>query len=885
MANQKVQPLTSEEIRNSFLDFFKGKNHVQLPAWPLIPVGDPTTLFTTAGMQQFKPYFTGLEVPEHKRVTTIQPCFRTPDIEEVGDLSHLTAFEMMGNFSFGDYFKSEIITWAYELLTKIYRIPNQNLHFSIFSEDEEAYDAWRSLGIEDAQIHRYGQDENYWFSGPTGRCGPDSEIFFDFTPDKGPENTDPAKQSDRFLEIWNLVFMQNLRDENGSFSELPKKNIDTGSGLERIAAVLQGKKSVFETDIFLPILKEASEILGNEHMEGTTSATTDYAIRAMSEHSRAATLLTGDGVVPSNEGRGYVLRRIIRRAIYLARREGLNEPFLPRLAEISINKLSPTYPHLNENLEFIMQAIGSEEDRFSRTLSAASQRLDRLINREQAAGSSNLSGEIAFELYDTYGLPLELTSEIAKTQGIQVDALGFQTALEDQRKRARQAAHFSDSETLPALSSLTQEHSTFTGYTHLEEDAEIATILKNGENSGPVTAGEDCEIILSTTPFYPEGGGQIGDRGIISSPQGVLEIKDTQQAGNAIVHQAHVIKGEISSGSSVVATVDQTHRFAAASNHTATHLLHSALRDVLGSHVRQQGSLVSAERFRFDFTHLEKIPEAALAEVQQLVNSKVRDNLEVAWRNSSYQEAVSEGALAFFGDKYGAEVRVVEIGPPGESFSMELCGGTHVDFTGRLGFVQILRETSVAAGSRRLEALSGFSAENYFSEQIKTLQNIANALSTTPAESEKRIHILLEELTDLREQTKKFERARASTQTEELKKSAEKIGETFIINAVVQDTDQAGLKVIADQLRSDLKQTVVLLATVRNGQVSFLCTVSHELVEQGLNAGDIVRSVAKIAGGGGGGRPELAEAGGGDASQLTNALKHGKDLITETLNK
>ena len=884
MANQKAQPLSAEEIRNSFLDFFKERGHVQLPPWPLVPVGDPTTLFTTAGMQQFKPYFTGSEIPEHKRAITIQPCFRTPDIEEVGDMSHLTAFEMMGNFSFGDYFKSEIITWSYELLTKVYQIPTENLHFSIFSDDEEAYDAWRSVGIENERIHRYGKDENYWFSGPTGPCGPDSEIFYDFAPSNGLENTDPANQSERFLEIWNLVFMQNLRDQNGTFHELPQKNIDTGSGLERVAAVLQGKKSVFETDIFLPILNAAAKILNSDYLSEKITPTKAYAIRAMAEHSRAATLLTGDGIVPSNEGRGYVLRRIIRRAIYLARREGVSETFFPRLAEVSINKLSVAYPHLIENREFIMQALGSEEDRFSKTLSAASQRLDRLITREKDSGRSSLSGEIAFELYDTYGLPLELTSEIAAGQGITIDDEGFQSALENQRKRGRQAAQFSNSETIPALNSLTQGHSTFTGYTHLEEDAEITAILKDGQVSGPVNTGEDCEIVLTTTPFYPEGGGQIGDIGKISCSSGILEIYDTQQSGNAILHRARVLEGEISVGSNIVATVDKAHRFAAAGNHTATHLLHSSLRDVLGNHVRQQGSLVSAERFRFDFTHLEKVPEAALSEVQQLVNSKVRENLEVAWRHSSYQQAVSEGALAFFGDKYGSEVRVVEIGPPGESFSTELCGGTHVDFTGHLGFIQILRETAVSAGSRRIEALSGFSAETYFQEQLKYLESVANVLSTTPSEVESRVNTLLDELTELREHAKSLGQLQASAQTEELKKSAEKIDDVFIVSNVVKGTDKEGLKVIADQLRSELGIAVILLATEVDGKVAFLCAVSHELVEKGLNAGNIIRAVATITGGGGGGRPELAEAGGRDISQISNALQHGRDLITASLD-
>ncbi|MCC6419924.1 MAG: alanine--tRNA ligase, partial [Gemmataceae bacterium] len=593
-------PRSSDEIRASFLRFFQDRGHVLLPGWPLVPVGDPSSLFTSAGMQQFKPMFMGVQPPPAPRTATVQRCFRTTDIEEVGDLSHLTCFEMLGNFSFGDYFKKDAIAWAWELLTGVYTVPADRLHVTVYLDDDEAYQHWRAIGVPDSHLHRCGEDKNYWFSGPTGPCGPDSEIYYDFFPERGLDGVRVAYDDDRFLEIWNLVFMQLYQHEDGSRTELPARNIDTGSGLERVAAVLQGKRSVYETDIFLPILREAATIVGVDYIGGTASEDQAYAIRAMSEHCRAAAMLVGDGVVPSNEGRGYVLRRILRRAVYFARRVGVCEPFTARLAGAAIDKLKGGYPHLAENREFIERAIRTEEERFLRTLAAGSHRLEALLDRLGSEGGQVVPGQEAFLLYDTFGLPLELTREISAAAGFTVDEEGYRQAMDAQRRRAREQGTFFRGEPSPLLQTIGDEHSAFLGYDRTEADAVVVAILREGALAGLVTAGQEAEVVLDATPFYPEGGGQIGDRGNIRTSTGVFAVEDTQTTGGAIVHRGRVIDGEIRVSSAAEATVDRAHRRGAARNHTGTHLLHAALRTVLGPHVRQQGSLVTPDRLRFD---------------------------------------------------------------------------------------------------------------------------------------------------------------------------------------------------------------------------------------------------------------------------------------------
>ncbi|MCC7365839.1 MAG: alanine--tRNA ligase [Dehalococcoidia bacterium] len=894
-------PRTSDEIRETYLRFFRERGHQELPGWPLVPIGDPTSLFTSAGMQQFKPYFMGEATPPGPRITTVQRCFRTTDIEEVGDYSHCTAFEMLGNFSLGDYFKKGAIEMAWELLTQHYGIPEERLHITIFLTDDEAYGYWREVGVPDERIHRRDEDLNYWFSfpkdtpGASGPCGPDSEIYYDFYPERGLEDAQlgfdasgkPVKgvgfDDDRFLEIWNLVFMQLYQSPDGTRADLPAQNIDTGSGLERVTAVLQGVRSVFETDIFLPVLQEAARVMGTEYTGGGAKEEPGYTIRAMSEHCRAAAMLVADGVVPSNEGRGYVLRRVVRRAIYLARRAGVKEYFTARLAAAAIDKLAGAYPQMAEQRDFVQAALHAEEARFVRTLASGTQRLEALLERLNNAGTTTVPGDEAFLLYDTFGMPIELTREIAAGEGFDVDDSGFEAALDAQRRRAREAGRFLKGEPSPLLQQLGEEHSAFVGYSRIDADANVIAILRGGQLADMATEGEEAEIVLDTTPFYPEGGGQVGDHGNIVTRSGVFAVEDTQSTGGAIIHRGRVREGAVRVGEAAQAEVDIAYRSGSARNHTGTHMLHAALRGLLGSHVRQQGSYVTPERLRFDFTHLEQVPREALAEVQQLVNEKVRHDLEVQWRNTSYRQAIDAGALAFFGDKYGNDVRVVEIKDDGATFSAELCGGTHVHRTGEIGFVHILRESAVAAGTRRIEALTGRGAEQYLVETQDRLQRLADRLSTTPADLEERVEALQGELERLRRQGEELQRAQGAASADALIEAATLVGGAHLVVGRVDGGSQDVLKDIADRVRARLKPSLLVIASVMDGRPSFLVAATPDLVSKGIHSGNLIREVAKAAGGGGGGRPDMATAGAKDASRLDEALGTGRRLATEAL--
>ena len=895
-------PRTSDEIRNAFLMFFQERGHVLLPPWPLVPIGDPTSMFTSAGMQQFKPQFTGEQPPPGPRATTIQRVFRTTDIEVVGDLSHCTAFEMMGNFSFGDYFKREAIQMAWELMTKVYGMEPERLHATIFLTDDDSHGYWREVGLPEERIHRRDEDLNYWFSfpngtpGASGPCGPDSEIYYDYFPERGIEDAQlrfdadgkPAGgvgfDDDRFLEIWNLVFMQFYQAPDGSRTDLPAQNIDTGSGLERVAAVLQGKRSVFETDIFLPILEAAADVVGVDYFSGQATEQQSYTIRAMSEHCRAATMLIGDGVVPSNEGRGYVLRRVLRRAIYMARKAGVREPFTARLADAAIDKLKVGYPHLEENRSFIRRALSAEEERFVRTLAAGTQRLDALLARLEDLGMKVVPGDEAFLLYDTFGMPRELTQEIAAADGFTIDEAGFEAALEAQRAQSRQQGKFLKGEVSPVLQALGEEHSDFVGYGHVEADAHVAAMLRDGDLVALATEGQACDLVLSTTPFYPEGGGQMGDRGTVRTNSGVFLVEDTQSSGGAIIHRGRVSEGEIRVTEPAHASVDLAWRAGSARNHTGTHLLHAALRSILGPHVRQQGSLVTPDRLRFDFTHLEATPRGALVEAQQLANEKVRHDLEVAWRTTGYRQAVESGALAFFGDKYGNDVRVVEIKDEGVNFSAELCGGTHVHHTGEIGFVHIVRESSVAAGTRRIEALTGNAAETHLLEQQDRLLRIADRLSTSPTEIEGRLDSMQTELEMLRKQSEQLQRLQGSSLADGLIQGASRIGDANLIVATVEVSSNEALKEIADRVRAELKLVLLVLGANIEGRVSFMVAASPELAARGVHAGSLVSAIAKAAGGGGGGRPDMATAGAKDPAQLPAAMRVAQQLGAAALS-
>jgi alanyl-tRNA synthetase len=920
-------PRTSDEIRDAFLTFFRERGHAHLPSWPLVPIGDPTSLFTSAGMQQFKPIFMGEQEPPGPRAVTVQRCFRTTDIEVVGDFSHCTAFEMLGNFSFGDYFKRGAIQFAWELMTKVYQLDPARLHATIYLDDDDSYGYWREVGLPHEHIHRRDEDLNYWFSfpnktpGASGPCGPDSEIYFDFFPERGIEGAQmklgPDGQplpgigvgydDERFLEIWNLVFMQLYQHPDGRREDLPAQNIDTGSGLERVACVLQGKRSVFETDIFLPILTEAAAVLGYDYFGGDPYAPQANTVRAMSEHCRAATMLIADGVVPSNEGRGHILRRVVRRAVYLARKAGVRDLFTARLADAAVEKLKGGYPHIAESRDFIRRALTTEEERFVRTLEAGTFRLDALLEkleqewrkgiesippgpiRMQVLSSAEakrgllLGGGDAFLLYDTYGFPLELTREIAAARGFDLDDAGFQSAMEEQRRRSREHGKFLKGEPSPLLRQLGDEHSGFVGYGALETDAQVVAILRDGALAEVAPAGAACEVILDTTPFYPEGGGQIGDSGTIRTPSGVVAVEAALANGGAIVHRGRVVEGEVRAGESAAAAVDTRTRTGAARNHTGTHLLHAALRRILGGHVRQQGSLVTPDRLRFDFTHLEQVPRELLREAQEAVNQRIRRDLEVHWRTTSYRAAVDGGALAFFGDKYGSEVRVVEIRDPDGLFSAELCGGTHVGRTGELGFLHIVRESAVAAGTRRVEALTGRAAEAHLMEQQDRFMRVADRLSASPAEVEERVEALQAELERLRKHAEQLQRLQGAATADGLVDGAARVGAAHLVVAQVEAGSVDALKGIADTVRGRLKPSLVILAALVEGKPSFLVAATPELAGNGVHAGNLVREIAKVAGGGGGGRPDIAQAGARDASKLADALAAARRLGAEAL--
>jgi alanyl-tRNA synthetase len=889
-------PRTSDEIREAYLRFFQERGHQLLPGWPLVPIGDPTSLFTSAGMQQFKPVFMGEQDAPGPRAVTVQRCFRTTDIEVVGDYSHCTAFEMLGNFSFGDYFKRGAIQFAWELITKVYGLDPARLHATVYLTDDDSYGFWREVGLPDEHIHRRDEELNYWFSfpnktpGASGPCGPDSEIYYDFYPERGAAGaamqfdadgnhvpgTGVGYDDERFLEFWNLVFMQLYQHPDGTRVDLPKQNIDTGSGLERVACILQGVRSVFETDIFLPILEAAARTLGFDYFAAAPDDPRAYVVRAMSEHCRAATMLVADGVVPSNEGRGYILRRVVRRAVYLARRQGVTSLFTARLADAAADKLKVGYPHIDESRDFIKRALTAEEERFVRTLETGTHRLDALL-AGLPAGSA-VPGADAFQLYDSYGFPVELTREIAAQRGFAVDDAGFDAAMEEQRRRSREHGKFLKGEASPLFRQLGDDHSLFTGYGRTEEDAAITALIRDGALVDIATAGQECGIVLHTTPFYPEGGGQAGDRGNIRTASGVFHVEDTQATGGAIVHRGRVTEGAIRVAEAATATVDLRHRMGSARNHTGTHLLHAALRRVLGSHVRQQGSLVTPERLRFDFTHLEQVPREALREAQEAVNQRVRRDLEVVARQTSYREAVAGGALAFFGDKYGDQVRVVEIRDPEGLFSAELCGGTHVGRTGELGFVHILRESSVAAGTRRIEALTGRAAEEHLLEQQERLLRLAERLSTTPSDIEERLDAMQAELERLRKQAEQLGRLQVAASADGLVEGAVAVNGSSLIAARVDVTEAEQLREIADRVRQRLGSALVVLGANVGGRPAFLVAATADLTERGVHAGNIVREVAKAAGGGGGGRPDMAQAGAKDASRLDAAIAEGARL-------
>jgi alanyl-tRNA synthetase len=874
--------MKSDEIRAKFLDYFARLDHAILPGSSLVP-DEPSLLLTTAGMVQFIPYFRGDKAPEHTRMATVQRCLRTTDIDHIGHTArHLTFFEMLGNFSVGDYYKKEVIPWAWEFVTKELKIDPAHLWVSVFLDDDESFDIWnKDVGLSEERIVRLGEDENFWSMGPTGPCGPCSEIHYDFGPDKacGPDCA-VGCDCDRFLEVWNLVFMQYNRQEDGELKPLPKKNIDTGMGLERVASILQGVDNNFESDLLKALIEKISDLSGVAYKN---SARQDVSLKIVADHSRAIVFMVNDGVLPSNEGRGYVLRRLLRRAVRHGRLLGLEKPFLNDMAGAVINLMGEHYEDVARNRRFIEDIIKSEETRFTDTLKAGLAVLDDYLDDADTAGSDSLDAAKTFKLYDTYGFPPELTEEIAAERGVGIDEAGFAVLMKKQKETARQAAGEPKGETgEEALESIAKAYgpTEFMGYGDATAETAIKAIFKDGKEVKTTKNGNTIELVLEKTPFYAEMGGQIGDTGSISTETGEVEISGAYLQSGLTVHQGVVMKGTIKHGQAATATIDMDRRQAIRRNHTATHILHWALRMTLGEHVRQGGSFVDEKRLRFDFTHNSAMTKDELRRVERLINKKVLEDSPVRAYTTTYKYATESGALAFFGEKYGKHVRVLEIG----DYSRELCGGTHAARSGEIGLVKIISESSVGANLRRIEALTGLNALNRAEDSEALLAEIEATLKTGRSGIAGRLNHLMKEMKAGEKEIARLEAKLGSSDTAGLWSEAELVSGVKLVFTVVKDKKPEELRVIADDIRGRGEPAVVCLASESNGSVSMILALSKDLTNKSINAGKIIKEIAPTIDGGGGGRADLAQAGGTKASGMAEAIGIAKELVLENLS-
>ena len=873
----RMKLMTSAELREVFLDFFSQRGHLLVRSASLVPEGDPTLLFTGAGMVQFKPYFSGEDEPPSRRLASVQKCFRTTDIDKVGNGHSLTFFEMLGNFSIGDYFKKGAIELAWEFVTEYLKLPRDHLWASIFREDEEAFGLWQEIALPGDRIVRLGREDNFWGpAGETGPCGPCSEIFYDRGPEVGcgREDCAPGCECERFLEIWNLVFMQYDQDAEGTLTPLPQQNIDTGMGLERTAVVMQDVGSVYETDLLAPLIARACDLVGKPYGE---EEMVDRSLRIMAEHGRAITFLVADGVLPSNEGRGYVLRRILRRAVRHGKLLGREEPFLDEIASAVIEIMGEQYPELRERESFVLGVVAQEEIGFQQTLAVGTALLEDLMKGVASAGGSLLPGDKVFRLYDTYGFPLELTREMASENGLGLDEAGFEEAMVEQRQRAREAQTFGLATESEFYRPLDLPRTPFLGYERLAADSRIINLARDEKEVNEVAVGDQVAVVLRETPFYAEAGGQVGDTGLTGNSAGEVAVRDTRSPlPGLIVHYGEVKQGTLRRGDAVVARVDEARRLDIARNHTATHLLHRALRDVLGGHAQQAGSEVSPERLRFDFTHLQAVDRGELDDVERLVNEKVREDLPVATKVTDYHSAVASGAFAIFGEKYGDEVRMVSAG----DYTRELCGGTHLRATGQIGFFYILSEGSIGRGLRRIEAVTGRGAEEYVRERLSVMEGLAAALGGTPADLESNLNNLLSEVDAQRREMREVQRRLAKAETARVLEEVREVNGIKVLAAQVEAPGMETLREMTDWLQTRLGSAVIVLGAVMGGKPGFVAAVTPDLVERGLKADALVREVAAVVGGGGGGRATLAQAGGRDPHLIGEALRLVTSLVT-----
>ena len=857
------------DLREKYLSFFESKGHKRLPSFPLVPINDKSLLLINSGMAPMKKYFTGEEIPPSKRVTTCQKCIRTPDLERVGITArHGTFFEMLGNFSFGDYFKDEAIPWAWEFLTVTLEIPKDLLWPSIYEQDEEAYEIWvNKIGVDPSHVVRLGKADNFWEHG-SGPCGPCSEIYFDRGEKYGCGSPDckPGCDCDRFMEIWNNVFSQFNNDGNGNYTELAQKNIDTGMGLERLACVMQGVDNMFEVDTIRKVIDKVCEISGKTY---GADAKNDISIRVITDHSRSAMFMIADGVIPSNEGRGYVLRRIIRRACRHGKLLGINRPFLTETVTTSIEESCGAYPELSAKKDYILKVISMEEERFDATVDAGLSILSNLIRGALAEHADVISGEEVFKLYDTFGFPLDLTKEIVAESNLNIDEDTFNSLMLQQKQRAREArANIGgwDESSKSLLSDLPKTE--FTGYTDYRSKAKVIAILSDNGSVDSVNEGE-CSIILDRTPFYGEGGGQIGDTGTIYSDGFIANVYDTKKTDGIYIHIATVVNGTLKVGDEVCADIEDARRDAICRNHSAAHLLQAALRSVLGTHVEQAGSFVNDKICRFDFTHFAALTSDEIRKIEALVNANILVANEIVTKETDIETARAEGAMALFGEKYGSVVRMVKMG----SFSTELCGGTHCNNTGKIGLFKIVSESSVAAGVRRIEAVTGLGVLRLIAEKDELLAEAASELKVqNVSDIVKKAAALQNELHNAKKEIDILNSKLASTKLNGILSSAKQIGAVKLISARLEDMQIDAARALADDIKAKYADTVAVLAVLSDGKLNFIAVAGKDAIAAGAHAGKLVGAVASVCGGKGGGRPDNAMAGGKDLDKVDEAL-------------
>jgi len=878
-----MQKLGLNEIREKFLSFFESKGHLRLPSFPLVPQNDSSLLLINAGMAPLKPYFTGKEVPPAKRVTTCQKCIRTPDIEQVGQTArHGTFFEMLGNFSFGDYFKMDATKWAWEFATEVLEMPKDRIWVSVYNDDYEAADIWTNhVGVSKDRIVYLGKDDNFWEIG-TGPCGPCSELYYDRGEEYGCGSPDCAVgcDCDRFVEFWNLVFTQFDKDENGTYNKLDHPNIDTGMGLERIACIMQGTTSIFEVDTIRKVLNAAAEIAGVKYGEDNQI---DTSLRVITDHIRSTVFMTADGVLPSNEGRGYVLRRLLRRAARHGKMLGINEMFLYKLARVVADESMTAYPELDQNFAYIESVIKSEEARFDETIDQGILILNQYMEEMKQSGTKELDGEKAFKLYDTYGFPIDLTKEIMGENGFVVATKLFDDLLNEQRIKSKVARGNMDDAAWENDIFIDVEGSTvFDGYAKLKGTSNVLAIAKGSERVEEAEAGEEVTLVLDRSTFYAESGGQVGDTGIIESDDASLKVIDTKKSNGKFLHICKVENGVVKVGDKVTTLVDKERRQSIKRNHSAVHLVQAALREVLGKHVAQAGSYVDEYRFRFDFSHYQPLTEDEILKVGMLVNKKIMEAIPVECFEEDVATAKSMGAMALFSEKYGSRVSVVKMG----DFSTELCGGCHVENTGKLGLMKILSETGVSAGVRRIEGVTGYNVILQMREKSKLIDDVSSVLKTNPSDLLNRAEGIVAELKDARHEIDSLKSKLAKNSVDDILGNTEDIGGVKVVTKILDDNiDMNTMREIGDNIKNKIPNAFVVLASKIGEKVNLISIASKEAIDKGANAGAVISEIAKQLGGGGGGKPDSAQAGGKKPEKTEEVMKNVSDILKKHQEK